>query len=434
MALIDPLDPALFARDDMRAALDARDVGTVYRLLGRAGVSQRRIAALTGQAQSEVSEILKGRRVRDVEVLERIADGLGVPRGWMRLSSGEDAPAAAQEVDQDTTRRALRAATTAAALGQAARGEPIALALPTAPLPSRLGMPHVHAVVAVTGQLRGVARYYGGQAQLFGAIAELYTRWMQVPATEEVTARLAAALAELHTEAGWSFYDSGLNGAGHFIRALQLADQAGDACGIANAAWHAGLTLVRSGHPDDALKLAQLGQLRLDRFTPGTSIPANDPRLPTLTARLNRVSATAYALMGFPDQATHCLAEAHDGWAPQDAFDQADADLETAMIHLDLGQLDTAGQFATSAMRTYSENHRRGRTQARLLLAEVHIRAGQPQGLTLARHAINEVNTLQSVALRQERLIPLATALEAQPGTDTHELAQLARQIATTRI
>ncbi|MGH3754810.1 MAG: hypothetical protein ACRDRP_19345 [Pseudonocardiaceae bacterium] len=45
---MNPLDPALFAREDMRAALDARDVGMVYRLLGRAGVSQRRIAALTG--------------------------------------------------------------------------------------------------------------------------------------------------------------------------------------------------------------------------------------------------------------------------------------------------------------------------------------------------------------------------------------------------
>jgi transcriptional regulator with XRE-family HTH domain len=65
----------LFARDDMRAALDARGIGTVYRLLGQAGMSQRRIAQLTGQAQSEVCEILAGRRVRDVEVLERIADG-----------------------------------------------------------------------------------------------------------------------------------------------------------------------------------------------------------------------------------------------------------------------------------------------------------------------------------------------------------------------
>jgi hypothetical protein len=48
----------LFARDDMRAALDAPGIGTVYRLLGRAGMSQRRIVQLTGQAQSEVCEIL----------------------------------------------------------------------------------------------------------------------------------------------------------------------------------------------------------------------------------------------------------------------------------------------------------------------------------------------------------------------------------------
>ncbi|MGH3756005.1 MAG: hypothetical protein ACRDRP_25660, partial [Pseudonocardiaceae bacterium] len=76
--------------------------------------------------------------------------------------------------------------------------------------------------------------------------------------------------------------------------------------------------------------------------------------------------------------------------------------------------------------------HRRGRTQARLLLAEVHIRAGEPQGLALARHAINEVSTLQSAAVRRERLIPLATALETRPGNDTQELAQLARKIAAT--
>ena len=44
----------------------------------------RRIAQLTGQSQSEVCEILKGRRVRDVWVLERIADGLARVRGRAR--------------------------------------------------------------------------------------------------------------------------------------------------------------------------------------------------------------------------------------------------------------------------------------------------------------------------------------------------------------
>jgi hypothetical protein len=62
------------------------------------------------------------------------------------------------------------------------------------------------------------------------------------------------------------------------------------------------------------------------------------------------------------------------------------------------------------------------------------VRAGEPHGLTLARDAINKVSTLQSVAARRERLLPLATALEARPSSDTRELARLARQITTTRL
>ncbi|MGH3720906.1 MAG: hypothetical protein ACRDRI_19070 [Pseudonocardiaceae bacterium] len=61
------------------------------------------------------------------------------------------------------------------------------------------------------------------------------------------------------------------------------------------------------------------------------------------------------------------------------------------------------------------------------------MRAGEPQGLTLAHQAIENVKTLQSVAAQRERLIPLATALEARPGTDTREPARAARLIATTR-
>jgi transcriptional regulator with XRE-family HTH domain len=82
---VGPLDPESFDGDEMRAVLAARDIGTVYRLLGRRDVSQRQIAQLTDQSQSEVSEILSGRQVGNVWVLERIADGLGIPRAWMGL-------------------------------------------------------------------------------------------------------------------------------------------------------------------------------------------------------------------------------------------------------------------------------------------------------------------------------------------------------------
>ena len=434
-----PIDPEFFEGDEMRAALAARDIGTVYRLLGRLGVSQRRIAQLTDQSQSEVSEILRGRQVLNVVVLERIADGLGVSRAWMGLSYGEQGPDAplAEEMDEEMKRRVLVATTMAAALGQAFVCLP-ELALPTGQaLPSRLDMVHVHTVRAVTERLRGVARYYGGQAEVFGAAATLYTRWMQVPGTEAVKAGLAAALADLHTETGWACYDAGLDGAGYFTRALRLAGKAGDTYGIASAAWTAGATLVRAGHPNDALKLFQLGRFRLrgvqhSKSTAAT-VRAEDPRLPTLAARLNLNSATAYAVIGDPDEATRYLAEAHDGWAPRNAFERGGMDRATAGIQLDLGQLDTAEQSAASALRSYGESHRRGRTLGELLLAEVHVRAGEPQGLTLAHQAIEKVSTLQSVAARRERLIPLAIALEARPGTDTQELARTARQIATTR-
>jgi predicted XRE-type DNA-binding protein len=63
---MNPVDPAFLHGHDVRAALVARDISVVYRLLRQAGVTQREIASLTGQSQSEVSDIVKGRQVRDV--------------------------------------------------------------------------------------------------------------------------------------------------------------------------------------------------------------------------------------------------------------------------------------------------------------------------------------------------------------------------------
>jgi hypothetical protein len=86
----DRVPATVWLRADMRRRLCERDIAGVYRLLQAHGVSQRAIAARTGQSQSEVSEILAGRRqVVAYDVLVRIADGLGVPRGWMGLAYDE---------------------------------------------------------------------------------------------------------------------------------------------------------------------------------------------------------------------------------------------------------------------------------------------------------------------------------------------------------
>lgn len=74
----------LWEQPDMRAVLSDRDVGGVYRALQDLGVSQHQIARLTRQSQPEVSEILGGRQVRDVTVLERICAGLTMANAAIR--------------------------------------------------------------------------------------------------------------------------------------------------------------------------------------------------------------------------------------------------------------------------------------------------------------------------------------------------------------
>lgn len=86
-AVDNPIDPALFERDDLRPVLAERDIGALYQALNDAGISQRRIATLTGQSQSEVSEIARGGRlVENYGLLVRIGEGLGIPRERMGLS------------------------------------------------------------------------------------------------------------------------------------------------------------------------------------------------------------------------------------------------------------------------------------------------------------------------------------------------------------
>ncbi|MGW3994990.1 helix-turn-helix domain-containing protein [Amycolatopsis sp. NPDC004772] len=87
-----PIAPQLWDDPEIRSALRARDISAVYRYLRRHGHSQREIAARTGQALSEVSEILKGRAVASYDVLSHVADRLDIPRGYMGLAYEPSSP------------------------------------------------------------------------------------------------------------------------------------------------------------------------------------------------------------------------------------------------------------------------------------------------------------------------------------------------------
>ena len=70
------VSPDFWSRPDVRQALASRDMGELFRLLNRAGISQTRIGTATGNAQGRISDIIHGKyQVKTVDSFIRIADG-----------------------------------------------------------------------------------------------------------------------------------------------------------------------------------------------------------------------------------------------------------------------------------------------------------------------------------------------------------------------
>lgn len=437
------IDPAVWQQPDMRAALAARDIGAVYRLLTDAGVSQRQIAKMTGQAQSDVSEIMHGRPVRSVLVLERIADGLSIPRERMGLSwwaadgayAGEVTDAGTPEgVSADMLRRHVLALGATAAFDAAVKGLGELLDLPglvpvSTPLPSRVSAVHVAQVRDLTQLLGRLGKAHGPDPSVSSAAAASATRLLKVPGAESVKQALMSAVAELHIHAGWAASDSGLYHRAmiHYARALELATDAGDAYLQAHALTLAGFATVEHGHPNDGLKMQQLAQIK------AWQIPSEDPRGVAVQAWAKADSATAYAALGDSRTANRELTAARELWQPTRTDPTGDLDGVAALLELERGRLDIAEPLAVSSVRRWEGSSRLGSTRSSITLATIHVHAGEGDGLQLAHSAITAVSKISSMRARK-RLEPLASTLDTRPGTDARDLARMARQVATTRV
>ena len=273
--------PDAWEDPEMRAALAAREVSTIYKLLRRRGVSQRQIAAMTGQSQSEVSEILKGRQVMAYDVLLRIADGLGVPRGYMGLTYDEVTAQRVAEAwnfldsgePENVKRGRFLAHAVAVSVGAhvlgADSGSWVSNPVLT-PAPGRIGMTDVRQVEAATRALRSLDYQYGGGFCRDAVVAHLSwgQKMLKSSCTDIVRRRLYVALADLHNLAGWMSFDARSVDSGfvdsarnHFGRALELA-KAGDSDElVANILYRMGRVYLHKESPDDALKMFQLGQI-----------------------------------------------------------------------------------------------------------------------------------------------------------------------------
>ncbi|GII63753.1 XRE family transcriptional regulator [Sphaerisporangium krabiense] len=437
----------VWERPQMRQALSSRDIATVYLLLQRIGVSQRRIAALTGQSQSEISEIMNGRQVMAYDVLARIADGLGIPRGYMGLAYDDSAmPALApalpeDDADEDEKARRLLAHAAQVAIGASA-ADLDDWSLPVTrvdtPVPCRIGDTEVDQVESITKALRHLDYRYGGGICRDSIVAQLSwsQRLLGASCSQDVGLRLHRALADQHNLAGWTSFDVGLHvhARRHLARALEQAKHAGDASLAANALYRLGRVFLHIGRVEDALRFFQLGQ-----------ICAQDASCELTVAMLCANEAWAYGLLGDRRLALKSMERARDEFMRADPlrapawvrfFGQADLKAAEGMTYSALsyhypGQLEKAADCLSGSVRQRGDTYVRSKVFELIALATAQLLLRDVEnGVDNGNEAVTLVTQIRSVRT-VDRLKPLQAAVKELPRDP--EVRELGRRIADVR-
>jgi transcriptional regulator with XRE-family HTH domain len=324
----------------VRGALVERDIGSLFRLLRRhTGASQTQIGIAAGLEQGYVSRVMAGRKVMAIDVLERIADGIGMPdacrlvlglapcSGPVGVESGERTPlagswhdgvAAAVELWRgDVERRdVLRFGTFSAAGftlpalrwftsdGEAALAKTGTRAV---------GQPDVDMIREMTGTFRQLDNQFGG-----GRLRQTMVRYLDSEIApllrdgrfDNATGRaLLSASAEATQLAGWMAYDNGEHAIGqrYLIQALDLAKSADDrplGAEILAAMSHQANYL---GDSTAAIELAR-----------AAGRAANDAGVPVLAVEAFVMQAHSYARLGDASTCAALLTKA------EQAMDRAD--------------------------------------------------------------------------------------------------------------
>lgn len=412
-----------------RRALAHRDIAAVYRILRDAGVSQADIALATGQKQSEVSEIISGRQVQSVVLLERIADGLGVPRGWMGLAYESGSAPSAQENPQTgdlSDANLLRhAATVLRGMPVLGPADPIRVRNTPTPVPRRVGPADIAQVVATTERLGQLSGDFGGipMTSAITVHAQASEALLSATMRDPVRKQLLVALSDAHRAAGHAAANAGSRDLAqqHYVRGMDCAGEAGDTLRAVVALGYLGKLELGIGEPNEALKLFQLG------------VAAASSALARF--RLEYDCAYALALLGATGEAIAALHRADDSLhaasdelPPWDNFAAATSHME-GCAYFALGRFDRATRALSAA--TDGMSHAVGCTVNNSgLLAAVQLRSGELRsGLRTAQQVIRLAKGLRSVWIR-DSLAPLQEAAAARRDSACQDLA---REVALLR-
>jgi transcriptional regulator with XRE-family HTH domain len=409
------MDPSIWDEPEMHRALARRDITAVYRLLNGRGYLQGHIAKLTGQSQSEVSEIVKGRQVLSYAVLERIANRLGIPRGHMGLAYADadgnlaaypgdrDDDPIGREVDDEMISRRFLGMASAALLGSVVVGEAGGFKLLAGP-PGALGKSDVAWIRSMTDRIWSLDLEHGGGAAwgaARGTAAQVVGALRNTPATTASYRDLQVSTSRLCWTAAWSAFDSG--NPRHFWQlhatALDLAREAGDTQTVTSVISAAGRAEILSGNHNAAAKLFDLVSLR------------------------RKPDAVAWGLLGSayaphsPESARGALERLKDS----EGADSLDAWGMTGHVNLDIGEYAKA---VDAFQRVIPNRSGRLAVQETAPLAIAHLEAGEKEvGL---RHAERALRLSEDVRSKQgtDALGRLSKVLIKQDDSTAQDLAR----------
>ncbi|XVS60932.1 hypothetical protein ACQPYE_21750 [Actinosynnema sp. CA-299493] len=300
-------------------------------------------------------------------------------------------------------------------------------------------MSEVADLEAFTRRMWALDHRYGGAAARAAAVDRLpaAVRLLDTSASGPAKARLHAAVADLHSVAGWSSFDTGMSDAAaeYFRTALRIASSVGDTAVIADVYCRMGRMSLHHNDPTRALEEFRLAGLAADATGSAQVVALIRANTAWARARLGQ-ERSALALLADLDEA---LARSSGDPAPGSRGLPTPHDLSslTGIVYTELAQVADP-QYArmavlllTSAVNDHGVDMARSRAFSLISLAASHLLEDQVDaGVEVGARAVDLCEQLASHRT-VERLRPLRN--EAQRRRSHRGARNLADRIRAFR-